>query len=93
MVLVHAVHTKVLSGPFPHMKDWISAISQILENHHDIVQDKVCIIGAEVKVIVHEVQERNVIRNWKIVSKWKFSDREAEIFSSKLNKCVTDNLM
>jgi hypothetical protein len=93
MVLVHAVSTKVLSGPSSNMKDWISAISQVLVDHHDIVQDKVCVIGGEVAVIVGEVEERNIIRKWKFVRMWKFSDQEAEMFASKLNKCVKDNLI
>jgi hypothetical protein len=90
MVLVHAVSTKVLSGPSSNMKNWISAISQVHVDHRDIVQDKVCVIGGEVAVIVGEVEKRNIIRKWRM---WKFSDKEAEMFASKLNKCVKDNLI
>jgi hypothetical protein len=82
MVLVHAVSTKVLSGPSSNMKNWISAISQVPVDHHDIVHDKVCVIGGEVTVIVGEV-ERN-IRKWKFVSMWKF-------FQTRRQRCLLAN--
>jgi hypothetical protein len=93
MVLMHAVHDQVLSNPFPTVSAWISAISPILLNHHDIVQDKVRTIGAEVAMIVGEIEDRNILTKWKIVGKWKFSSKEAETFAGKLHNCVQDNLM
>ena len=87
MVLAHAVHSKVLYNHRLKTLDWVLAISQVLINEHDIVQDKVSVIGAEVAVIVGEIENR------KIVGKWRFSEMEANIFACKLNKCVKDNLM
>jgi hypothetical protein len=93
MVLMHAVHDQVLSNRFTTVSAWISAISPILLNRHDIVQDKVCTIGAEVAMIVGEIEDRNIVTQWKIVSKWKFSSKEAETFAGKLHNCVQHNLM
>jgi hypothetical protein len=93
MVLMHAVHDQVLSSPSPTVSAWISAISPILVNCHDIVQDKVCTIGAEVAMIVGEIEDRKILTKWNIVGKWKFSRKEAETFAGKLHNCVQDNLM
>ena len=75
------------------MPGWISAICCFLIDHHDIVQGKVCTIRAKVANIVGEIEDRNVITKWVTINRWKFSDKEADIFASKLIQCVQSNLM
>jgi len=93
MILTLAIHIKVLSKPHPNVPDWISAICHFLIDHHEIVQDKVCIIHANVANIVREIEDKNIITKWVTINRWKFSDEEAEIFASKLIQCVQSNLM
>jgi len=91
MILVHKVHIDASS--MPKKLNWTSAISCFLEDHQDLVQDKVHALTPQVMVIVEEIQNRNFITKLKITSAWKFSEEEAEVFAEKLNKCVEDNLI
>jgi len=93
MVLIHAVHTQVLSSISPIQPNWSSAISSFLENHQKLVQEKVCILTSQVAAIVGEIKDRNILTKYKIITTWKFSDKEAEMFAVKFSKCVDDNLM
>ena len=85
VVLAHTVFSKLLHNHRLHISAWVSAISQVVINQHDIVQDKVSTIGAEVAVIVGEIEDRKI--------KWRFSEMVAKKFATKLNKCAMDNLM
>jgi len=91
--LVHKVHIDVLPSSMSKKLNWTSAISCFLEDHQDLVQDKVHTLTPQVMVIVEEIQNRNIITKLKITSAWKFSEEEAEVFAEKLNKCVEDNLI
>jgi len=93
MVLMHGVMREVLSSSSCSREDWISAISHLIAVRHDLVQDKVCTISAQVGVIVKEMTGRNIILKLKLARKWTFSRDEADMFARKLNKCVEDNLM
>ena len=93
MVLMHAVHTQVLPSNTPTLPNWVSAISSFLENHQKLVQEKVCILTSQVAAIVGEIKDMNILTKYKIITTWKFSHEEAQMFAVKLSKCVDDNLM
>jgi len=92
MVLLHAVHTQLLSSIATPL-GWVSAISAFLKNHQKLVQEKVCILTSQVASIVGEIKDMNILTKYKIITMWKFSHEEAHMFAVKLSKCVNDNLM
>ena len=94
IVLIHAVHTQVLlSNTPPTLPNWVSAISPYLENHQKLVQEKVFILTSKVAAIVGEIKDMNILTKYKIITTWKFSHEQAQMFAVKLSKCVNDNLM
>jgi hypothetical protein len=90
LVVIRAVHPKVLRLPDTCFKNWILAIDSFLRQHDSVVQEKFGTIISQVTVIVEEIKNRNLIS---IGGTWKFSSEEAHVLAEWLAKCVEDNLM
>ncbi|KAF8064233.1 hypothetical protein FPV67DRAFT_210305 [Lyophyllum atratum] len=91
LVLMHGISAKTLSKDIEiKTEDWILAISSFLTEHHDLVQTKVPTIRAQVEGIVKEIKNHKVANR---LGRWRFSDKEAEIFAGKFLGCVESNLL
>ncbi|KAJ7473662.1 hypothetical protein B0H11DRAFT_2236491 [Mycena galericulata] len=88
LVLQQAVHSQVLASNVPPTPEvWVSAMSIFLKDNEDPVQEMVHKISLEIAGIVDEIKGKDIIPV-KIGRAWKFSNKEAEQFATKIVQCI-----
>jgi precorrin isomerase len=91
IVVLHAVHTGVLTLPTITTADWIGPLTSFIEDNKILLHEKVNIITAQVTAIVGKMQHRNIIQRL-VHLPWKFSAMEATIFATELSQSIEPNL-
>jgi hypothetical protein len=94
MVVLHAVHTGVLTLQSPTITDWTETVVSFIEDNKLPLQEKVNTITAQVAAIVRQMKHRDIIPQLNPqYLPWKFSDIEATIFATELFQSIEANLM
>ncbi|KAJ7480341.1 hypothetical protein B0H11DRAFT_2025820 [Mycena galericulata] len=93
LALQQAVHSQVLAstnGPTPEY--WVSAISSFLKAHDEHIQEWVHNIRLQIGAIVDEMKHKDII-SWQlnIGQAWRFSEKDTQIFATKLEECIDAN--
>jgi hypothetical protein len=92
IVVLHAVHTGVLTLPTATTADWTGPLASFIEDNKILMHEKVNIITAQVTAIVGKIEHRNIIPQL-VHLPWKFSPMEATIFVTELSQSIKTNLM
>ncbi|KAJ7709406.1 hypothetical protein B0H16DRAFT_648483 [Mycena metata] len=94
MTVFHAVHTSVLTLASPTTTDWILTMASFVKDNKEPLHEKVNAITAPMAAIVGEMKHRNIIPRLNLPHlPWKFSDKEATFFATKLSESIEANLM